>query len=533
MRVNYYQPCRQAADRVVGLSPHADPNGLTLLLQMSHGDVQGLQVKKDGRWFAVRALDGAFVVNVADALEIVSNGLFRSIEHRAVIHPTKERISVALFHYPYQDRMLGPLPELLYTNISSPIIRCSPRPYTPCATFSAAIPRMGAHGASPIAPPPPLSIDTRRRDEAIGEPDDDGGEPLSPTARMFHDFYIVAVVGLGAPIDFDPARAGLEVTLVRHPRFTSIRVMDGPEPRWVRMAVNLDDHIIVPELDRAAISADPDRALEDYVASLSTLPMDQSRPLWELHVLDFPTSEAASAVAFRIHHALGDGASLVSLLLVCTRSAADPKAPPALPSSAPAPAPGAPRLRRPAAAGVVGGRPGARRVGPVLVRDPPTLFTGVKGVEARRKRFVMRTLSLDDVKLVKHALGCQLAEMMEPGKHNDLKWGNRLGYIVLPFEIVRHDDPLDYVRNAKTVDRKKHSFEAIATHAIAETVTKLFGVEALTVHWQGYMDTIKIILAVDDAQFPDSHDLLDDFAESLEMIRKAASVTSKAQVIKG
>ncbi|CAN6325176.1 unnamed protein product [Urochloa humidicola] len=112
MRVNYYPPCRQAADRVLGLSPHTDPNGLTLLLQMSH-DVHGLQVKRDGRWFAVEALDGAFVVNVGDALEILSNGVFRSVEHRAVIHPTKERISVALFHYPYQDRMLGPLPALV------------------------------------------------------------------------------------------------------------------------------------------------------------------------------------------------------------------------------------------------------------------------------------------------------------------------------------------------------------------------------------------------------------------------------------
>jgi hypothetical protein len=89
---------------------------------------------------------------------------------------------------------------------------------------------MGAHGAAgPLAlPPPPLSIDTRGRDGAIGEPDDDGGEPLSPTARMFHDFYIVAVVGLGTPIDFHPARAGLEVTLVRHPRFSSIRVRCAP-----------------------------------------------------------------------------------------------------------------------------------------------------------------------------------------------------------------------------------------------------------------------------------------------------------------
>jgi isopenicillin N synthase-like dioxygenase len=52
MRVNYYPPCRQAADRVLGLSAHTDASGLKLLLQMNN-DVQELQVKKDGRWFAV------------------------------------------------------------------------------------------------------------------------------------------------------------------------------------------------------------------------------------------------------------------------------------------------------------------------------------------------------------------------------------------------------------------------------------------------------------------------------------------------
>lgn len=68
MRVNYYPPCRQA-DRVLGLSPHTDPSGLTLLRQ-KNDDVQGLQIKKDGKWFAVDVLDGAFVINVGDALEV-------------------------------------------------------------------------------------------------------------------------------------------------------------------------------------------------------------------------------------------------------------------------------------------------------------------------------------------------------------------------------------------------------------------------------------------------------------------------------
>ncbi|CAO2150896.1 unnamed protein product [Urochloa humidicola] len=274
-------------------------------------------------------------------------------------------------------------------------------------------------GSSLVAPPPPmLSIDTSRR-VAAGEAAD---EPLSPIAQMFNDLYIVAIVGLAAPIDIEPARAGLEVTLVRHPRFSSIRVNDGDEPRWVRTTVNLDDHIIFPDLDDAAIAANPDKVREDYVFSLSTLPMDQSRPLWELHVLDFPTSEAASAVVFRLSHALGDGVSLVSLLLACTRSAADPTALPVIPP--PPAANGGASLRPSPAAALASAwwwallsclvlawhslvdvaRFVALTVG--IMRDPRTVFTGVKGVEFRRKRFVSRGLSLDDVKHVKNALGC-------------------------------------------------------------------------------------------------------------------------------
>ncbi|OQU92565.1 hypothetical protein SORBI_3001G366200 [Sorghum bicolor] len=113
MRVNYYPPCRQAADRVLGLSPHTDAGGLTLLLQMDNAAVDGLQIKKDGKWFSVNVVDGAFVVNVGDALEIMSNGKFTSVEHRAVIHPAKERISAAMFFYPCPHMMVGPLPEFV------------------------------------------------------------------------------------------------------------------------------------------------------------------------------------------------------------------------------------------------------------------------------------------------------------------------------------------------------------------------------------------------------------------------------------
>ncbi|KAG8083659.1 hypothetical protein GUJ93_ZPchr0016g2544 [Zizania palustris] len=110
MRMNYYPPCKQA-DKVLGLSPHTDATGLMPLLQVN--DVQGLQIKKDGKWFSVNALNDALIVNIGDTLEVLSNGKFRSVEHRAVIHPNKERISVALFHYPRENLVLSPLPEFV------------------------------------------------------------------------------------------------------------------------------------------------------------------------------------------------------------------------------------------------------------------------------------------------------------------------------------------------------------------------------------------------------------------------------------
>ncbi|KAK8445465.1 hypothetical protein SEVIR_9G330700v4 [Setaria viridis] len=110
MRMTYYPPCRQA-DKVVGLSPHTDANSLTLLLQANA--VQGLQIRKDGKWVAVNALDGAFIVNVGDILEILSNGRYKSVEHRAIVHSTKERMSAAVFHQPCQDSTVAPLPELV------------------------------------------------------------------------------------------------------------------------------------------------------------------------------------------------------------------------------------------------------------------------------------------------------------------------------------------------------------------------------------------------------------------------------------
>ncbi|KAI3841879.1 hypothetical protein MKW92_038076 [Papaver armeniacum] len=110
MRLNYYPPCPKA-DQVLGFSPHSDADALTIVLQLN--ETEGLQIRKDGNWVPVKPIHNAFVVNIGDIMEIVSNGVYRSIEHRAVVDSTKERLSVAAFHSTNLDAELGPVHSLI------------------------------------------------------------------------------------------------------------------------------------------------------------------------------------------------------------------------------------------------------------------------------------------------------------------------------------------------------------------------------------------------------------------------------------
>ncbi|KAF4347021.1 hypothetical protein G4B88_011448 [Cannabis sativa] len=110
MRMNYYPPCPQP-ELVIGLNPHSDPVGLTILLQIN--ETEGLQIKKDGVWIPIKPLPNAFIVNIGDMTEIITNGIYRSIEHRATVNAEKERLSIATFYGPSLYGDLGPTPSLV------------------------------------------------------------------------------------------------------------------------------------------------------------------------------------------------------------------------------------------------------------------------------------------------------------------------------------------------------------------------------------------------------------------------------------
>ncbi|KAF2314247.1 hypothetical protein GH714_024487 [Hevea brasiliensis] len=110
MRMNYYPPCPQP-EKVIGLTPHSDGTGLSILLQIN--DVEGLQIRKDGRWIHVKPLPNAFVINIGDILEIITNGTYRSILHRATVNSQKERLSIVAFHSPRFDGEISPARSLI------------------------------------------------------------------------------------------------------------------------------------------------------------------------------------------------------------------------------------------------------------------------------------------------------------------------------------------------------------------------------------------------------------------------------------
>ncbi|CAK9152042.1 unnamed protein product [Ilex paraguariensis] len=457
-------------------------------------------------------------------------------------------------------------------------------------------------------------------------------EPVSPMARLFHEpgcnIYIITKIGLKTQIlDIHAFKANLGLTLAKHPRFSSLQVVSkesGGEIKWVQTEVDMDNHLIVPHIDY------PDeKFVEDYICNLSKSTIDKSKPMWDFHILNVKTSDAEAVGVLRVHHSLGDGASLMSLFLACTRKTSDPEA---FPSCT-----------------IVTKKSNLSKswgLGFVLMmmmmvwntivdvvmfvltalflKDTKTPLKGPPGVENNPRRIVHRTVSLDDVKLVKRAMNITINDVVlgvteagiskylnrrygegknqgEAVKKNNLpknirlratffmnlrpsagiydlvnmmekgtkaRWGNKIGYVILPFTIAFREDPLEYVREANAImSQKKTSLEAIYSHWIVKLILKLFGIKAagklshkvfsnttlwfsnvpgpqeevaffghpvayiaptcygqpnaLMIHVVSYVDKLTFVLSADEETIPDPHQLCDDLEDSLKLVMAA------------
>uniref|UniRef100_A0ACD5WNH7 Uncharacterized protein n=1 Tax=Avena sativa TaxID=4498 RepID=A0ACD5WNH7_AVESA len=107
LRMSYYPQCPSTPEKVLGFSPHSDGSFLTILLEVN--SVQGLQIRWNGVWIPVKPRRDALLVNVGDLLEIMTNGRYKSIEHRVTINAHKERLSISAFHVPNLDGVISPI----------------------------------------------------------------------------------------------------------------------------------------------------------------------------------------------------------------------------------------------------------------------------------------------------------------------------------------------------------------------------------------------------------------------------------------
>ncbi|XP_006660221.1 2-oxoglutarate-dependent dioxygenase 19-like [Oryza brachyantha] len=106
---NHYPVCSRPDEEALGFSSHSDHGLLTLLFQ---NGVDGLQVKHDGEWVLAKPLPGSFFVIAGDQLEIVTNGRYRGVLHRAMVGGRQSRMSFVSLIGPCLDTVVAPLPEM-------------------------------------------------------------------------------------------------------------------------------------------------------------------------------------------------------------------------------------------------------------------------------------------------------------------------------------------------------------------------------------------------------------------------------------
>ncbi|XP_076913429.1 feruloyl CoA ortho-hydroxylase F6H1-3-like [Bidens hawaiensis] len=111
INLNYYPKCPNP-ELTVGVGRHSDVSTLTILFQ---DDIGGLYVRNTEtmKWIHVRPISGSLVINVGDALQIMSNGKYKSVEHRVSANGSHNRISIPIFVNPKASDVIGPLPEVL------------------------------------------------------------------------------------------------------------------------------------------------------------------------------------------------------------------------------------------------------------------------------------------------------------------------------------------------------------------------------------------------------------------------------------
>lgn len=139
--------------------------------------------------------------------------------------------------------------------------------------------------------------------------------------RMDSDANLMMITGvwlLEPRLTLAELRERVGTSLLQYHRFRQRVVEDTMGAHWVDdKRFDLAHHVVAEKLPRKKRGAAPLDALKDRVAALCSEPLDPKRPLWQIHLVEDLDGER-SALISRIHHCIGDGIALISVMLSIT-----------------------------------------------------------------------------------------------------------------------------------------------------------------------------------------------------------------------
>ena len=135
--------------------------------------------------------------------------------------------------------------------------------------------------------------------------------------RMDTDANLMMIVGvwlLAPRLAQDELARRVQASLLAYPRFRQKVVEDPMGAQWVEDTAFDLGHHVARETLRPKPGELPLEALKRRVAELCAQPLDPSRPLWQFHLIE-DLDGTQSALVSRVHHCIGDGIALISVML--------------------------------------------------------------------------------------------------------------------------------------------------------------------------------------------------------------------------
>ena len=143
--------------------------------------------------------------------------------------------------------------------------------------------------------------------------------------RMDNDVNLMMIVGiwlLSSAITIEALRERIETRLLKYERFRHMAVLDTLGAHWVEDTdFDISHHVVVEKIRRPRGQGER-AALQQRCGELAVTPLAPQRPLWQFHLVE--RYEGGCALIVRIHHCIGDGIALTSVMNSITDGGNDP-----------------------------------------------------------------------------------------------------------------------------------------------------------------------------------------------------------------